>query len=469
MRANWKIGLNRRKVNHKGMTLIEVVVAMAILAIVVTPALRIFASSSGTNLRSRQRQRATTVAEGVMESMKAYTLEQLCVQFYNSSFKGITSETANPASMSVVGIDAAGTELSSPLPLRSDMTLNRDLYGYKFKVQNAASEGMYYDIEATVVPSSTHSPDVLSMYSPNAYSDAIICLNEDMNYDVQSKLDEKARTEFENNFSSYHSGASSHTIDSVTISNLKRLIELDVADDGSTQKVVVKVTYTCEAKVDYHYISGGTGANTSGSKTYDDTLMKIEMLLPDESSTETSWTVYDNSATIGGVAVNGKRSKLDRIFLYYYPNYAEVFGTGATDEIVVSGNLTGLYSYSAGMTQGDSRALGFYPMELVVAKQLSARIPDMDLHLGETGYAVSVTNSLSGSGQMAFKSNLGEYIGKQSPAPVISSPSISGFADTNTLKDGFKDRVFLLYDVEIHVYRAGTTEEVATFTGTMNE
>ncbi len=467
MKADWKKRIIGKKLNQRGMTLVEVIVAMAILAIVVTPTLRIFASSAGTNFRAKQRQRATTVAEGVMERMKAYSVEQLCRQFQAGNFKGITSNPANPASMSVVGIDSMGTEVSA---LRTDMTLNTDLTAYKFKAQNASSEGIYYDIEALVTPKAAYSPNTVNMDSPSAYADAIIELEEKLNYDVQSELDKLARDTLELNFGTYHPGVTAHTVDKVTLTDCKRVITIDVTDDGTVQKVTVKVDYTCSAKVDYSY-TGATGAKVNGSATYNNTVMKVQAVLPEGDLPDKKvWTVYDNSTTISGQYWNGSRQcKLNRIYLYLFPNYSQVFGTGAKDEIVVNGNLTALYDFTPGMTEGDSRATGHYPLELYVVKQRSKRISNTDVHLGEVGYSVSLTGNLTGAGEWRLVSNLDEYIGFQNPAPVTPSPSVSGFSTSEAVVEGIKDKRFLLYDVEIHVYNAGTTEEVAAFIGTMND
>lgn len=179
----------KQKMNRKGMTLVEVIVAMAILAIVIAPTLRIFASSAGTNLESRKRQRATSVAEGTMESMKAYTMEQLCNQFKTNGFKGVVQSTdsGSPTTMNVWAVKGGVDEY----PFRSDGSLKKDADSYKMQARNVISEGQYYDVDIFVTPSPGYVADVLSMENMNAYSDAIISLSENSAYTAKTALVEK--------------------------------------------------------------------------------------------------------------------------------------------------------------------------------------------------------------------------------------------------------------------------------------
>lgn len=473
MRVESKGKLNpkwNQKLNRKGMTLVEVIVAMAILAIVIAPTLRIFASASGTNLRSKQRQRATSVAEGAMESLKAYRVDQLCDQFLSNSFKGVVQSTdgSRATAMSAVAVNG-GVEQS---PMRSDGTWRDDADSYKLTAANVVSEGQYYDMEILVTPSV--APNVLTVENLNTYSDAIICLEEDTAYDAMAKLDQKARQQLDNNFATYHPTATSHTINTVTISDFKRVIDLAVNDNGTVQTVVLKVTYTCKAQVNYNY-SSPTGSG-SANRTYDETVMKYQEVLDAVSGAE-ELTVYDNSATIAGTDVFGRKAKLSHIYLYYFPAYTSGFGTGARDEIKIDAALTGLYDYLPGTNAADrrsvndSRAQGYDPLQITIAKQMATVLTDAELNSGEVGYAVSVNGSLTG-GKAQLQTNLSENL---SPVgSVIAPPSISTvFSSAETpvreIRDSYVERVVLLYNVEIHVYEAGTTNEVATFIGTMNE
>lgn len=449
---------SKQKMNQKGMTLVEVIVAMAILAIVIAPTLRIFASAAGTNLESRKRQRATSVAEGTLESMKAYTMEQLCNQFKANGFKGVVQSTdaGRPTTMNAWAVKGGVDEY----PFRTDGSLKKNADSYKLEAKNVISEGQYYDVEITATPSAGYVTKVLSMESPTAYSDAIISLSESSAYTAKNTLIQKAKQELDTNFSSYHPTATSHTIDTVTISDFKREICVEVDDDGAVQKVVYKVNYSCKAQVDYTYSSG------TGSKTYDQTVLNYQEVL-DAVSGATEMTVYDNTDTIAGVEINSKKAKLHQLYLYYFPVYSSEFGTGAKDEIKLDASLTGLYKYLSTMDKKDSEALGYEPLQVTVAKQVSTVLTDVQLNSGEVSYDVDLTGTLSG-GEMKLHTNLGDNLAPAGSA--ITPPSIASiFSSADTIGEATLDDVVLLYNVEIHVYDAGTTDEVATFIGTMNE
>lgn len=77
-------GEDRRKLNKDaGFSLLELLIAVIILAIIVVPLLNLFLSSNRLNIRSRQTLRATTVAQDIMEGLKAYDIVELKAQFNN--------------------------------------------------------------------------------------------------------------------------------------------------------------------------------------------------------------------------------------------------------------------------------------------------------------------------------------------------------------------------------------------------
>lgn len=454
----------RDKNDQKGMTLVEVIVAMAILAVVVAPTLRIFASTSGTNLRSRMRQRATSVAEGTMEIFKAYNMDALCAQFDSNTANKAweSSDAAHPTTLQVNAFYNTSPGTSHSV-VRPDGSIVDDADYYEFRVRNAASEGQFYDMLIRVTPSDRPG-DVLSMENANAYSDAIILMKEDDLYKAQGELEDKAKLAFETEFPSLHSGASSHSVDGVEMKDFKRVINLDVQDDGSAQKVVRKVSYTATATVKYTYSSGGSVS--SNSKEY--SVSYDEVLDPVTGAVEQ--TEYDNSGTIAGVQILEKHCKLNRIYLYYFPAYEAKFGSGAEDEINLTGSLTNLYS-SAGVVD-DPEARGYTPLEFVVVKQVSTRLSDVELNNSEMSYDVAVNNSVTGGGEVKLLSNLGEHW----TTSVATPPDIDEdtYEEVKSLADGAKDSVTMLYDVEIHMYEQGTMDtaaanEIATFIGSKNE
>ena len=70
-----------RRQDNRGMTLVELLIAIVILAIITVPLLHAFVSSARVNLDSRKRSRLTTVAQDVMEGLRADSLAELAEEF----------------------------------------------------------------------------------------------------------------------------------------------------------------------------------------------------------------------------------------------------------------------------------------------------------------------------------------------------------------------------------------------------
>jgi prepilin-type N-terminal cleavage/methylation domain-containing protein len=70
--------------NNKGLTLVELIVAVAILAIIVLPLLKAFVISAGTNAKAKEKLRTTELAQNIMEGLEAADLSNLTYQFCNS-------------------------------------------------------------------------------------------------------------------------------------------------------------------------------------------------------------------------------------------------------------------------------------------------------------------------------------------------------------------------------------------------
>lgn len=77
--------------NSKGFTLVEVLIAVSILAIAVIPLLANFVTSSRVNVKSKRTLNATTVAQNIMEGISAFGVESAIVQ--------LEDQTASPVKL----------------------------------------------------------------------------------------------------------------------------------------------------------------------------------------------------------------------------------------------------------------------------------------------------------------------------------------------------------------------------------
>ena len=74
------------QLNNDGFSLVELLVAIVILAIIVVPLLHSFVTSARTSAKARNTMHATAVAEDVMEEFEAYTIEEMAEQYRNAGF-----------------------------------------------------------------------------------------------------------------------------------------------------------------------------------------------------------------------------------------------------------------------------------------------------------------------------------------------------------------------------------------------
>ena len=56
--------------NNRGLSLVELIVSVAILAIIVLPLLSSFVTATRTNVKARNKFRATNVADNIMEGFE---------------------------------------------------------------------------------------------------------------------------------------------------------------------------------------------------------------------------------------------------------------------------------------------------------------------------------------------------------------------------------------------------------------
>lgn len=74
-------GVGLRKKKNSGFSLVELIVTVAILAIIVLPLLRAFVVSANTNAKAKENLRTTELAQNIMEGIAASDLEDIAEQF----------------------------------------------------------------------------------------------------------------------------------------------------------------------------------------------------------------------------------------------------------------------------------------------------------------------------------------------------------------------------------------------------
>ncbi len=126
----------KRKKKNRGFTLVEVLVAAAILSLVVTPILSSFVTIARVNAKSRRELSATTIARSVMESVKGFELAEVSKQC-NDSSSGFYVIAGTISEASEVGTASYASGKFTP----------KDSGEYTFRIKGVRMDGTTYDVE----------------------------------------------------------------------------------------------------------------------------------------------------------------------------------------------------------------------------------------------------------------------------------------------------------------------------------
>lgn len=414
---------NRRKLNNQGMSLIEILVAIMILAIVSGPLLHALATSISMNTRAKERQRVITIAQSIMEGLKAYDMEQICRQFNGGSMHLVAngaswyeipvSDHNGDGEINVydVSIDASGVFHPA-----SDGR-------YEFALTDVKYEGInrdeYYDARIEISPNTlwnpslsaygtTEMPDVVNM---NEYLDAVYRQDSvSMDQTVYSLIMQNLLEEL-NDKNKSGDVFDLHDLETMGTLKVNRVITVAVNEGGDESVNIVTV------KIEYIYEATGYTYTDEAGHTQSLVFSGIE-----EPSAYSPKTVYDNTQT----AALG--AQLENVYIYYYPAY-ELNGMNITsDKIVLQNNTASMKN-------------------IYLVKQVNSSLSHANLMNYEYSYRVGV----EGSGPITLYHNLDENLGN--PGSPMGTPSISGV----TLGGGMlaDTQEVLLYNVKVSLYSAG--------------
>ena len=175
-----KEGLKNAKIitDNKGLSLVEVIVAIMILSLVVVPTLHSITMAMGYNQKARIRQSVTVSAESVMEVFKGYDMESLRAAFDAGAIDGINTE--------------GGSFSYTPNPVTSES----DPINFKInnmKIENGSKINLVnVEVKATPV---YKKDDIMEPANSNKEYDAIFRGNKELDkYAHEKAIDEKRFT-----------------------------------------------------------------------------------------------------------------------------------------------------------------------------------------------------------------------------------------------------------------------------------
>ena len=288
------------KKDNKGFTLLELLIAVIILAIVVVPMLRSFATSYRVNARSREIMRATTLAQNEMEIFEKEKLEVLLDDTIYKNYSVTT--TTYP--------EGAGSD---------DEKHTAYTFTYKKGIINDETGREMFDVVVTLDPES----DPTGALASNRYYDQntkdLLFMNSLSGVDSGTYVQRIRRGEINGEDEEVYQlykirqlpdgiTGSNYTVDDFA-RELQRTITLKIeqADQDGYKTTVAKVNY--QYRSDYGQVPSEYRTYSAGDKV-----------------------IFNNSQTLDD---KGKPIELKSVYLFYAPRYEYADGT------LIPGSATG--------------------------------------------------------------------------------------------------------------------------------
>lgn len=389
----------RCKLNNKGMTLVEILVAMAILTIVTLGLLQAFVSAVNYNKDAKEKQRSINLAQTVMESFKAYSLEDVCRQFNHVDAFNIYKGGIGGYSEPTPSMDAYGNFKAS---------VSNE---YLFSMQDVVYDGRTYNVEITMKPNAAALSKEKVVKTPrfSAYNDAIFTQPQDeYKYVYQDAIQQLKNAGMVDSLLP--------TLDTIKKNKIiinSRKTYITMYNDSGAERVIASVIY--EYTFDKYKIEKDDG-------TFDE-IESSHTVTVNSSNDATTYDVYNNSVT------RTTGAKFDNLYIYYYPAYDnDIAGSKCEKDFIYIVNNTGV------------------ERNVYLVKQIRPGFSDANTLTSESTYDPVV--DLDGAGINLYH-NLGDkLVGIGTSSFVIHlRPSI------DTLKTDWFDEEdkILVYDVQITV------------------
>lgn len=460
--------LNRRdaKSANAGFSLVELLIAVAILAIIVIPLLHMFITTTKINVKSRQTLRATTVAQDIMEGLKAYTIEEVVAQFEPPAGTSGTAYHYPTDGFYIVNSSMIQGGVR-------DLTVDKADYEgvYYFGIENLKLQGSEYDalirLDAStygqdkdkttdesgnpVTRKKSHDnvfngknyAEIGSVAEVNGGGDED-AMKTDSSYHEHKKLGEAvlkdAKENFENQITSAGRTLPSDWDDQWKDKELKdivtkRTIDVELADGGDEKcKATINFTYNCRYTCD-----GNTYTCVSNGHT----------------------------GSEAGVVVNTTRTFTSgNFYLFYYPIYNS--GPGIDEINFIINDANKLLDEDQPLLKSITLAKQVRSEVDIASNVIAPDLTEAELWASESSYQakVVITPNPMSSGKLLFRTNIDENMvkdpstGDREPIMGVNCTYDPSHVDQCAFSGGTaSDKVTnVIYDVEITVYKTGAAQ-----------
>lgn len=242
--------------DNRGLSLVELIIAIVILALVITPFLRAFVTSANTNQKAKRIMRATSVAENIMEAMKPLSLEEIVIQLSNDG-----DETHMPACTLVPVFDShqellveenepvagSGITYSAAYVDGAWKFLGQESDKYYFALTGIELDGEEYDARICLDASDYYAAAgeaTLGYNDQELVQISGLDLSKDVVYELEVSSENKIYAEFAERSSRYVADVANAKDADDFEAALTRKITVEIKQTGDLQEVYLTLTYT---------------------------------------------------------------------------------------------------------------------------------------------------------------------------------------------------------------------------------
>lgn len=496
MRRNRK---HHNSLDSRGMSLVEVIIAIMILSVVVVPTLHVITQAMTYNAKARLRQSVTVSAESIMEVFKGYDMESLLKAFDADAVDGIVTE-------------GGSFEYTPDTPGETKM------HPTTFKITNVktetASNIKLINVEVTATPTVKEN-DIIEIANFNKEYDAIFRGNKDLDKDAYDKaIDDFKKNHLAdfliklNDKDERKRKLDGSDVDYAYLKLKEKKTEYTVSGSGSEMHAYVSVKYVY-GMTDYPYYTrkvpvapapGESETEHSGEEEsaelssdeideedfLDDFEIKeenklnfpdtdVELLIPVDEYISRCSLVDDATKTyeFAKVAVSPDPTKVkNRLFIYYFPKYNK--------EITYTDAL-GTPRYVDNSIKDTIKINSDMPIDCYLIKQKPyvTDMPDLNLITSEDRY--SSFAKVSGDSNITLYHNMATNIGNGSSAgnPIETASFgkvydyVTGAGTDDAGKKNLRKDKIVVYKLEMKIFEVKNDGSqgnmIAQFDGTMGE
>lgn len=440
-----------KKLNNKGMSLVEVLVAMIILSIAGVTFLQSFSSAVQNNTKAKEKQLALTYAQSMMETCKAYSIDEL------KESHPILDDAGDPTGAYYYAYQVFDHDSASFSPIRgAEKDPTSPFYGIDEHTFNlgGVNDGKF-DVKVEYEPvtvsaksgdKASYSTTLHNIHNPNSDTDAIFKQNITLEQDrileqaygyLLVEAQAKAALGDDHMLDYLTNGLGDYSmLPYSTVKITDRTIDVYITDT----EIKAQVAYTYNMQLQYEYYLDYTDATSRVVENYTD-------------ATPITWSTQYVHLYTGTDMGN-----LKNVYMFYYPLYDGVSGVAEIKPLWMDGSDDTITVHNA-----MSNKINAYVVKQKLPAPNAAKQLTLDGYLKsyESRYGVTLKNS--------GKVDLYYNIDKSLYDSVIGSYTlalVSGTKGYNSISLQEENET-LIYNITVTVSEAGG-DEIVKLTGTTN-